>query len=243
MTYAKKALAAMVVALSIWTWSCDKADTKAQEAKASPRELKTFEEKISYIMGREIGQSLGESPTKIDADVFVQGMQDALNKRPALLKPEEEEQIKTEFTAKVREEQANKMAAVAAENQKAEEAFLEKNKSQQGVVTTASGLQYQVLQEGSGEAIKETDQVKVHYRGTLIDGTEFDSSYARSEPAAFAVNGVIPGWTEGLQLMKVGGKYKLWVPSKLAYGARGAGRMIGPNMLLIFEVEPLEIAN
>jgi len=99
-----------------------------------------------------------------------------------------------------------------------------------------------VVQEGTGDALKETDRVKVHYRGTLIDGTEFDSSFSRNEPAEFEVGGVIPGWTEGLQLMKVGGKYKLWVPSKLAYGARGAGRVIGPNSMLIFEVEPLEVA-
>ena len=111
------------------------------------------------------------------------------------------------------------------------------------MVTTASGLQYQVLKEGTGAAIKETDRVKVHYRGTLSDGTEFDSSYARNQPAVFDVAGVIPGWTEGLQLMKFGGKYRLWVPSKLAYGARGAGQAIGPNSLLIFDVEPIEIAN
>jgi FKBP-type peptidyl-prolyl cis-trans isomerase len=109
------------------------------------------------------------------------------------------------------------------------------------VVTTASGLQYEVLQEGTGTAITETDRVKVHYRGALVDGTVFDSSYDRNQPAVFDVSGVIPGWTEGLQLMKTGGKYRLWIPSKLAYGSRGAGKVIGPNSLLIFEVEPLEV--
>jgi FKBP-type peptidyl-prolyl cis-trans isomerase len=173
----------------------------------------------------------------------MRGIQDALNNRQSLLSPEEEEQVKADFSAQMREEQAKKLAAMADQNAKAEESFLSKNKSQKGVVTTASGLQYEVVKEGTGAAIKETDRVKVHYRGTLIDGTEFDSSYARNQPAVFDVAGVIPGWTEGLQLMKFGGKYRLWVPSKLAYGARGAGRAIGPNSLLIFDVEPIEIAN
>jgi FKBP-type peptidyl-prolyl cis-trans isomerase FklB len=213
----------------------------ADKPEAKAPDLATFEQKISYVFGREIGQSFQEAPTKVDLDAFMRGIQDAMSKRPSLISTEEEEKAKTEFSAKMQEEQTKRVAAVAEKNQKEEEAFLAKNKSEQGVVTTASGLQYQVVQEGTGDPLKETDKVKVHYRGTLIDGTEFDSSYSRNEPAEFEVGGVIPGWTEGLQLMKVGGKYRLWVPSKLAYGARGAGRTIGPNTLLIFEVEPLEV--
>ncbi len=221
--------------LPFLSWSADKA--------ATPPELKTFQDKISYVLGREVGQGLSESPSKIDVDLFMRGIQDTLNKRKSLVSPEEEEQVKTEFSAQMRDAQAKKLAAMAEQNAKAEESFLSKNKSQKGVVTTASGLQYQVIKEGTGAGIKESDRVKVHYRGTLVDGTEFDSSYARNQPAVFDVAGVIPGWTEGLKLMKFGGKYRLWVPSKLAYGARGAGQAIGPNSLLIFEVEPVEIAN
>lgn len=221
--------------LPFLSWSADKA--------ATPPELKTFQDKISYVLGREVGQGLSESPSKIDVDLFMRGIQDTLNNRKSLVSPEEEEQVKTEFSTQMRDAQAKKVAAMAEQNAKAEESFLSKNKSQKGVVTTASGLQYQVIKEGTGAGIKESDRVKVHYRGTLIDGTEFDSSYARNQPAVFDVAGVIPGWTEGLKLMKFGGKYRLWVPSKLAYGARGAGQAIGPNSLLIFEVEPVEIAN
>jgi FKBP-type peptidyl-prolyl cis-trans isomerase len=222
--------------LPLVAWSADKAAAPAPV-------LKTSEDKMSYVLGREIGQGLKDSPSKIDLKIFMMGIQDTLNNQKSPLSPEEEARIKAEFSAKMREEQAKKQAAVADQNAKAEESFLAKNKSQKGVVTTDSGLQYQVIKEGTGEGIKETDKVKVHYRGTLIDGTEFDSSFARNQPAVFDVKGVIPGWTEGLQLMKFGGKYRLWVPSKLGYGARGAGRVIGPNSLLIFDVEPLELAN
>jgi len=225
-----------VAFLPFLSWSADKASTP-------PPELKTFQDKLSYVLGREVGQGLSESSSKIDLDLFMRGIQDTLSNRTSLVSPEEEEQVKADFSAQMREEQTKKLAALAEQNAKAEEAFLSKNKSQKGVITTASGLQYQVLKEGAGAAIKETDRVKVHYRGNLVDGKEFDSSYARNQPAVFDVAGVIPGWTEGLKLMKFGGKYRLWVPSKLAYGARGAGQVIGPNSLLIFDVEPIEIAN
>ena len=234
MKRAKTLVVVMVAVLPFLAWAADNAGT-------APSELKTFQEKISYVMGREIGQSISESPTEIDVNALTRGLQDAMNKRPSLISPEEEENVKAEFSTKIQEEQSKKMAALAEENSKAEEAFLAKNKSVKGVVTTASGLQYQVLKEGNGPKPSETDRVKVHYIGKLLDGKEFDSSYARNEPAVFSVNGVIPGWTEALQLMKMGGKYRVWVPSKLAYGARGAGKMIGPNTLLIFDVEPLEI--
>lgn len=229
-------MAMVLFFLPVLSWSADKAATP-------PPALKNFQDKLSYVLGREVGQGLSESPSKIDLDLFMRGIQDILNQRQSPLSAEEEEKVKADFSAQMREEQNKKLAALAEQNAKAEEAFLAKNKSQKGVVTTASGLQYQVLKEGTGAGIKETDRVKVHYRGNLIDGQEFDSSYARNQPAVFDVAGVIPGWTEGLKLMKFGGKYRLWVPSKLAYGARGAGQVIGPNSLLIFDVEPIEIAN
>ncbi len=236
MKHAKTILVAAVAVFPFLVWAADKAGSPAPE-------LKTFEEKISYVMGREIGQSLSEAPIPVDTNTFIRGMQDVLQKRPSALTPADEETVKTEFSTRMQAAQAAKTAALADENRKSEEAFLAKNKSAKGVVTTASGLQYQVLTPGTGATPKETDRVKVNYRGTLLDGTEFDSSYARNQPAEFAVNGVIPGWTEALQLMQLGGKYRLWVPSKLAYGERGAGRAIGPNALLVFEVEPLEIVN
>jgi FKBP-type peptidyl-prolyl cis-trans isomerase len=236
MNYLCRLVTGVIAFLPLAAWSADKAAT-------APPELKTFQDKLSYVLGREVGQGLNESPSKIDVNLFMRGVQDILNNRKSPLPPEEEEQVKAEFSAQMQAEQTKKLAAAADRNAKAEESFLAKNKSEKGVVTTASGLQYQVLKEGTGAAIQQTDKVKVHYRGSLIDGTEFDSSYARNQPAVFDVAGVIPGWTEGLQLMKFGGKYRLWVPSKLAYGPRGAGSVIGPNSLLIFDVEPIEIAN
>ncbi|MFO7707356.1 MAG: FKBP-type peptidyl-prolyl cis-trans isomerase [Desulfobacterales bacterium] len=236
MKHAKTILVAAVAVFPFLVWAADKTGSPAPAPK-------NFEEKISYVMGREIGQSLGEAPIAVDINTFIRGMQDAIQKRPSALTPADEETVKAEFSARMQAVQAAKTAALAEENRKSEDAFLAKNKSAKGVVTTASGLQYEVLKPGTGAKPKETDRVKVNYRGTLLDGTEFDSSYARNQPAVFAVNGVIAGWTEGLQLMPLGGKYRLWVPSKLAYGERGAGRAIGPNALLVFEVEPLEIVN
>ena len=236
MRYVYGVVVVVVAFLPFLSWSADKAATP-------PPELKTFQDKLSYVLGREVGQGISESPSKIDLNLFMRGIKDTIDNRKSLVSPQEEEQVKAEFGAQMREAQSKKMAAMADQNAKAEESFLAKNKSQQGVVTTASGLQYQVLKDGAGAGIKSTDRIKVHYRGSLIDGTEFDSSYARNQPAVFDVAGVIPGWTEGLQLMKFGGQYRLWVPSKLAYGERGAGRAIGPNSLLIFGVEPIEISN
>jgi FKBP-type peptidyl-prolyl cis-trans isomerase len=229
----KLSLVAVSLLLPIWAWAADK--------PVKPPELNTFEQKFSYVIGREIGQSFQEAPTKVDLDVFMRGIQDAMNKRPSPIAAEEETKIKEEFSQRMQAEQGKRMAEAGEKNRKEEEAFLAKNKSEPGVKTTESGLQYKVLQEGTGSPIKASDRVKVHYKGTLVNGTAFDSSYSRNQPAMFELSGVIPGWTEGLQLMRVGGKYRLWVPSQLAYGARGAGRVIGPNALLIFDIEPLEV--
>ena len=145
------------------------------------------------------------------------------------------------FAMKMQKEQMQKMEALAKENKKQGEVFLAENKKKKNVTTTKSGLQYIVLRKGKGKKPKATEQVKVHYKGTLIDGTEFDSSYKRREPVTFPVNRVIPGWSEALQLMNVGSKYQLFIPSNLAYGERGGGPQIGPNATLIFEVELLSI--
>jgi FKBP-type peptidyl-prolyl cis-trans isomerase len=204
-------------------------------------ELNTFSDKISYVLGQEIGDSFKESPTEIKLELFIQGIKDSLGDRKALLDPDESNEIKKEFSRQVQESRAKKIAAISEKNRKLEEAFLADNKQKQGVVTTESGLQYEVLKKGDGSNPKQDDKVKVHYRGILLNGTEFDSSYKRGQPSTLRVGSVIAGWTEALQLMSVGSTYRLYIPSKLAYGNRGAGRIIGPNEMLIFDVELLGI--
>lgn len=202
--------------------------------EAEKVELKSLSEKASYAVGLDIGQSLARYGAAIDLPLLIRGIEDSLKRNKPLLAPEEAAKVTTEFFQKIQRELAEK-------NQAAEEAFLAENKKKEGVKTTASGLQYMLIQEGDGPTPKPTDRVRVHYRGTLLDGTEFDSSYSRGEPTTFEVRRVIPGWTEGLQLMKVGSKYRFFIPSRLAYREQGAGPNIGPNAMLLFEVELLGI--
>jgi len=203
--------------------------------------LETEKDKVSYMVGMQIGGSLTRIKDEIDITLVQQAMADALAGKDMKLSPEEAMQVQQAFAEKLQAKQAAEMQAMAEKNKKEGEAFLAKNKSASGVKTTASGLQYQVITEGKGEKPSATDTVKVHYVGTLLDGTKFDSSIDRGQPAQFALNAVIPGWTEALQLMPVGSKYKLWIPSDLAYGDRGTPGPIGPNSTLQFEVELLEI--
>lgn len=199
-------------------------------------QFKDLKEKVSYSIGLNIGFNFRKQNVDLSPDVLAQGIKDALAGKPALT----EEQVKEtmmEFEKSLQEKQK-----AAGDKNKAEgEKFLADNKSKSGVKTTASGLQYIVEKEGSGTPPAAADTVTVNYRGTLIDGTEFDSSYKRGEPATFPVSGVIKGWTEALQLMKKGAKYKLFIPSSLAYGDRGAPPDISPNSTLIFEVELLDV--
>jgi len=203
--------------------------------------LKTQRDKISYIIGMDAGKNLKVQSIDVDPDIFMKGFKDGLSGNKPLLSDD----IINESTAVFRDEMMKKhedeLKKVAEQNKKDGEAFLAENKKKDGVVTLASGLQYKVIKEGEGKTPKETDTVTVNYRGTFIDGTEFDSSYKRNQPATFPVAGVIPGWTEALQLMKVGSKWQLFVPSGLAYGEQGAGKIIGPNSTLIFDVELLSI--
>ncbi|MBS1236598.1 MAG: FKBP-type peptidyl-prolyl cis-trans isomerase [Proteobacteria bacterium] len=197
-------------------------------------ELKTDQEKNGYSVGYDIGRSLQKQLADVDAESMARGLKDAMTGvTPAL--PDQE--IQQRF-ATVRQESAKK---IVEKNKKDGEAFLAKNKGEKGVKTTASGLQYKVITAGKGKQPTAEDTVTVNYRGTLIDGTEFDSSYKRNQPATFPVKGVIAGWTEALPLMKEGSKWMLYIPANLAYGERGAGNMIGPNSTLIFEVELLSI--
>ncbi len=213
----------------------------AVKAEAKPLLLEKFSDKLSYVLGLDIGASLGRTKADIDFAVLQQGILDSYNKKDALLSPAEVSKIKEEFSRNMREEYSKMTKKQAETNLEEGQAFLEENKTKEGVVVTASGLQYKVLKAGDGLLPAATDRVKVHYTGSLIDGTEFDSSIKRKEPAVFPVKGVIPGWTEALLLMKVGSKYKLFIPSQLAYNERAVGQLIGPNSTLIFEVELLAI--
>ena len=213
----------------------------SQTDKGGSMQLKTELDSASYVLGLDIGAYLKEVKKDINLSVFSRGVEDNVKgKKPALTEKEIGD-IKMALSKKVQEEQAKKGKEQGDVNIKAGQKFLAENKTQKGVVTTASGLQYTVLSMGKGPKPKATDKVKVHYKGTLLDGTEFDSSYKRGEPISFPLNGVIKGWTEGVQLMNVGSKFKFFIPSELGYGERGAGAQIGPNATLIFEVELMKI--
>lgn len=216
------------------------AQTPAPSQAAPGDKPQSLEDKASYIIGFNLGSNLKQQEIPVSADLIVKGLRDGLGGAQGLLTDEEIQATMTEFQQKMMAQQQAKMQAVGAKNKKEADDFLAANKTKQGVVTTASGLQYQILQEGTGALPKPTDNVTVHYKGTLLDGTVFDSSYERNEPATFTVNQVIPGWVEALQLMKVGSKAKLFIPPALAYGETGAGQQIGPNSLLVFEVELLK---
>jgi FKBP-type peptidyl-prolyl cis-trans isomerase len=212
----------------------------AQETPPPPKP-QSLVERASYAIGLNLARNLKGQEVPVAAEQLVQGLRDGLAGSPAALSDEEIQTTMQAFQQEVQTRQAEQKKQAGAANQTASDAFLAQNKTQPGVVTTASGLQYQVLVEGSGPTPKATDQVKVHYRGTLPDGTVFDSSYDRGQPAVFGVTQVIPGWVEALQLMKVGSKWKLAIPPALAYAERGTGQAIGPHQALVFEVELLGI--
>jgi FKBP-type peptidyl-prolyl cis-trans isomerase FklB len=203
--------------------------------------FKTQKDKVSYAIGMNVGSTLHRQGVDIDPKVLQQGLQDALAGGKTLLSEEEERAVLTELQADMRKKQQEKMQQAGEANKKDGEAFLAANKAKEGVVTLPSGLQYKVITTGTGPKPTASDSVVCNYRGTLIDGKEFDSSYKRGQPATFPVSGVIKGWTEALQLMPVGSKWQLFVPSELGYGERGTGADIGPNATLIFEVELLSI--
>ncbi len=188
-----------------------------------------------------MGGSLKRNSIDVDIDALVKGLKDSLAGGKMLMTEQEQRETLIAFQKEFQAKQQEKMKALAEKNKKEGEAFLEANKKKPGVKVLPSGLQYKVITEGKGASPKDTDTVTVNYRGTLIDGTEFDSSYKRNEPATFPVKGVIKGWTEALLLMKEGSKWQLFIPSNLAYGERGAGSAIGPNATLIFEVELIKI--
>jgi FKBP-type peptidyl-prolyl cis-trans isomerase FklB len=210
-------------------------------ARTTPLTLKTQKDKVSYAIGLNIGKSLRKDSVDVDPAIFVRGLRDAISGAKTLLTEEEMKSVMTTLQGELRKQQEETARAAGEINKKAGEAFLADNKTKDGVVTLPSGLQYKIITAGTGPKPAATDSVVCNYRGTLIDGTEFDSSYKRGQPATFPVIGVIKGWTEAVQLMPVGSKWQLFVPSDLAYGDRGAGPDIGPNATLIFEVELLSI--
>jgi FKBP-type peptidyl-prolyl cis-trans isomerase FklB len=203
--------------------------------------FKDKKEKLSYSMGMDIGKKLKGQSIEIDPVIFSRGLKDAYTGSETLLTDEDVEEILKAFQQELVQKRQERAKKLAEENKEKGEAFLQANKKKEGVVTLPSGLQYEVLKEGTGKTPAPNDKVKVHYVGSLIDGKEFDSSHRRGQPATFPVKGVIKGWTEALQLMKEGAKWKLYVPPSLAYEERGAGNVIGPNETLIFEVDLIAI--
>lgn len=204
---------------------------------ATAEDLKTDAEKLGYAIGMNIGTNLKRQQIEADAEQLANGLKASFSGSETVLSTEEMQQILMAYQQKMQQEMMEKMAAEMANNQK----YLEENAKKEGVVTTDSGLQYKVLTQGNGASPVADSNVQVHYRGSLIDGTEFDSSYARNEPVSFPLNGVITGWTEALQLMKEGDKWELTIPSQLAYGEMGKQPVIPPNATLVFEVELLKV--
>lgn len=204
-------------------------------------ELKDPKEKLSYALGMDLGNQFKSQSVDIDPDIFVKAMKDIMSGGRMLMTDDDARSTIATWQKDMRQKQQAQRAATADKNKADGEAFLEKNKNAEGVVALPSGLQYKILRAGDGRKPSLEDTVVCHYRGTLIDGTEFDSSFKRNEPATFPLKGVIKGWTEALQLMPVGSKWQLFIPPALAYGERGAGAAIGPNATLIFEVELLSI--
>jgi len=227
----KRWIAVIITGLFVFTL-----DVQAQE-KGAPKDKK---EKNSYAVGVDMGLGLArqmkELSIEIDVDMLSQGLRDGYAGKPKLSQ-EELRAVLIDLTKDMQTKQNEKTKALADKNKQEGEAFLNQNAKASGVMKLPSGLQYKIIKEGTGKVPKATDTVLAHYRGTLINGTEFDSSFKRNQPTEFKVNGVIPGWTEILQKMKEGSKYTVYIPSNLAYGERGNGAIIGPNSTLIFEIE------
>lgn len=217
--------------------------TGAVASAQQPQPLKTDKQLRSYALGMDLGSQLRKLSVDVDPAVLARGLADALAGNETVMTDADAKIVIAQMQAelKAKQMQATADPKKAEENKKAGEAFLAENKKRPGVVTLPSGLQYKILTAGDGKKPGIDDTVECHYRGTLIDGTEFDSSYARQQPATFPVKGVIPGWTEALQLMPAGSKWQIVIPSELAYAGRGAGDKIGPNATLVFEIELLSI--
>lgn len=230
------AITAAVVVMA----GCSAGTQQAKDKKAG-LSLDNESSKFSYAIGLDVGRSLKTIGTKLDLAAFDAAVESVIKGEKPKLSPKEIAAVKQSVFKVQRDKLLTKQKALGEKNKAAGEKFLAENARKEGVKTTASGLQYKVIKAGDGAKPKATDKVKVNYEGRLIDGTVFDSSYKRGQPVTFPLNQVIKGWTEGVQLMPVGSKYRLFIPSTLAYGARGAGSRVGPNSTLIFDVELLSI--
>ncbi len=224
-------------------WTAILAVTTLTACQAGTASLETDDEIASYGFGLDIGRSLEPTLSHLDRDALVRGIEDVLDGREPAVTLDRLAEVTERVGTLIREEQSAEFDAMTESNRVEGEAYLASNSEKDGVTVTDSGLQYEVLREGEagGAQPSPADQVSIHYRGTLIDGTEFDSSYSRGEQATFGVSGVIPGFSEGLQLMTVGSHYRFVIPSDIAYGPQGAGNDIGPNATLIFEIELFEV--
>lgn len=222
-----------VVAMSVLLLAC--------EGVTQNKELKTTQDSVSYAIGMNIGKNFKSQKVEVSVDAVAQGIKDILDSAKVKMTDEQVMACMTAFQQRMTAKQQEEASKAGEKNRKEGEAFLAANKSKQGVVTTASGLQYKVVKMGNGPKPTADQTVTVNYKGSTIDGKEFDSSYKRGEPAEFGVGQVIPGWIEGIQLMPVGSKFEFYIPANLAYGDRGAGDAIAPGSTLIFEVELLSV--
>ena len=236
-------LAIALIGLTMTGCNEDKGHSKGSAAAtpAAKTTLSTQQDKVGYAIGIQIGTQLAQTKDSLNTEALILGINDALAQKAPKLTNEEMQQAKMTFQKEVQAKAQKQMMEVAKKNKAEGEAFLEANKKKEGVVTLPSGLQYKVIKEGTGATPTATDTVVTNYTGKLINGQVFDSSVQRGKPATFPVNGVIPGWTEALQKMKVGSKWELVIPSDLAYGERGAGQAIAPNSVLVFDIELLDI--
>jgi FKBP-type peptidyl-prolyl cis-trans isomerase FklB len=208
-------------------------------------DIKSEKQKTSYAIGVNMSNNLKSLSSELDVKALIEGLSSGLEGTKLKMTPEEMQKTLMAFQEKITKKRTVAKDKAKSANDVAGKKFLEDNKKKKGIITTKSGLQYKIIKSGKadGKSPKATETVTTHYRGTLIDGTEFDSSYARKKPTSFPVNGVIKGWTEALQLMKPGDKWKLFIPSELAYGDRGAGQKIGPGATLIFDIELIKIGS
>ena len=198
-------------------------------------------DKVGLMVGTDVGRSLAPIKDEIEMPVFLQAVRTLVASGKPLLSEADMDRIRADFSKRMDPREKERAANASRRNAEVGAAFLAKNRTEKGVITTASGLQYRVLRQGNGPRPRPSDRVRVHYRGTLLDGTVFDSSYDRGQPVEFALGQVIAGWTEGLSLMPVGAKYRFWIPASIAYGERGSPPTIGPNATLTFDVELLDI--
>ena len=242
-------VAGLVVVPAYWLMAAGKPASQPEVAKVPASQpggdaFKSDKERVSYSIGMRMASGMKSQDLDLDVDMIAQAMKDVMSGKKTLLNELEAQQVLNDWQRRMREEFQKKQGELAEKNKADGQKFLEENKTKEGVKTTPSGLQYKVIQSGSGPSPKATDKVTVHYKGTMIDGTQFDSSINRGEPFKFEVNrpGIIKGWTEAIQMMKVGDKWQIFVPSDLAYGPRGdMRRNIPPNVALIFEVELLGV--